>query len=196
MGALTLPSWPAWHAWQACLAPLALGLALAWPAGACAQALGAVRESALRAAFVYKFTGFVEWPPGAFARPDEPLVIGVAGDEELAAELEQAVAGRSADGRPLAVRRLREVEGAAGLHVLVLAPAREARVREAVQSTPGAVLVVTQQDGGLRLGGVLNLTAEGGRLRFSASLTAAEARSLRLSARLLALAQTVEGRSR
>ncbi len=190
MGPLSLPSWPA------CLVPLALGLALGWPAAAWAQATAAVREGALRAAFVYKFTGFVEWPPGAFARPEDALVIGVAGDEELAAELEQAVAGRASEGRPFAVRRLRDGEGSAGLHVLVVAPGREARVREAVQTTPGPVLVVTQQEGGLRLGGVLNLQPDDGRLRFSASLPAAEARGLRLSARLLALAQAVEGRRR
>ena len=50
------------------------------------------------------------------------------------------------------------------------------------------------QPGALRLGSVLNFSADGGRVRFSASLASAEARNLKLSARLLTVAQAVEGR--
>lgn len=173
-----------------------LWLVAGWAATCLAQAQAPVRESAVKAAFLYKFAGFVEWPAGTFTRPDEPLVIGVAGNEALAADLEQIVAARPADGRPVTVRRLREGEGATGLHVLLVGGTRETRVREAVAASPGPVLVVTEQENGLRLGGVLNFSSEAGRVRFSASLPAAEARNLRLSARLLAVAQSVEGRSR
>src|SRR3954468_23532351 len=66
------------------------------------------RDSAVKAAFLYKFPGFVDWPAGSFARPDAPLVIGVAGNDAVAGDLEQIVAGRTLEGRPVAVRRLRE----------------------------------------------------------------------------------------
>jgi hypothetical protein len=154
------------------------------------------RESAVKAAFLYKFAAFVEWPAGTFAREDVPLVIGVLGDEAVATDLEQIVAGRTLDGRPVAVRRLREAESAEGMHILLLGPGREPRVRELAAAFPGPVLVVTEQDNGLRLGGVLNFSTDDGRVRFSASPAAAEARGLRLSARLLAVAKAVEGRAR
>ena len=179
---------PPWRAWAA-LCLLAMATAAAW-----AQPGAPVRESSVKAAFLYKFAGFVEWPPGALGRPEDPLVIGVSGNEPVAADLEQMVAGRTLEGRPVAVRRLREGEGAVGLHILLVGATREQRVRDAIASSPGPVLVVTEQENGLRLGGVLNFAPEGGRVRFSASLAAAEARHLRLSARLLAVAQAVEGR--
>jgi hypothetical protein len=175
-------------------------------AALCCAALGCVRpvsaqpavparESAIKAAFLYKFPGFVEWPPAAL-RAGEPLVIGAIGADAIASDLEQIVAGRTLDGRLVTVRRLREPELTQPLHVLMVGATREARVREITAAIGGPVLVVTEQDSGLRLGGVLNFVSEEGRVRFAASLPAAEARGLRLSARLLAVAQAVEGRPR
>src|SRR4051812_11983390 len=152
-------------------------------------------ESALKAAFLYKFANFVEWPAGTFKR-DDPLQIGVMGDDGVSGELEQLVAGRSFEGRPIAVRRLRDGDDAGGLHVLLVGAGRDTRLREVVASTAGPVLLVSEQENGLRLGAVLNFDPDPGRVRFSASIAAAEARGLRLSARLLAIAETVEGRPR
>jgi hypothetical protein len=174
-------------------ASLCLAGALAVPAWA--QDAGAQRESAVKAAYLYRFAGFVEWPAGTLRRPDEPLVIGVLADEAVAADLEQVVAGRTIDGRPVTARRLREGEPVAGVHVLLLGTLREARLREVLATVPGPVLVVTEQEGGLRAGGVLNFSSDGGRVRFSASLASAAERNLKLSARLLAVAQSVEGRT-
>jgi hypothetical protein len=120
----------------------------------------------------------------------------VLADEGVAGELAQLVAGRTFEGRPIAVRRLRDGDDTTGLHVLLVGPGRDARLREVVASTPGPVLLVSEQDNGLRLGAVLNFVPEPGRVRFSASIATAEARGLHLSARLLAVAQTVEGRAR
>lgn len=166
--------------------------ALAWAGSAHAAA----SESAVKAAFLYKFAGFVEWPPGAFPRPGEPVVIGVLGNDAVAGDLAQVAAGRTLQGRPLMTRRLREGEPIAGVHVLMIGATREARLRELAQSVPGSVLLVTEQEGALAMGSVLNFNVNGGRVRFSASLTSAEARQLRLSARLLAVAQRVEGSGR
>jgi len=177
-------------------------LALAWPAlvlmggGTPAQQPPDARESAVKAAFLYRFAGFVEWPSGVLGRGDDPLVIGVWGNDAVAADLEQLAAVRTQEGRPVVVRRLREGDPLAGVHVLMLGATRDQRLRELAASATGPVLVVTEQEHGLRLGGVLNFVTEEGRVRFAASIPAAEARGLRLSARLLALAQSVEGKPR
>ncbi|RYF43911.1 MAG: YfiR family protein [Comamonadaceae bacterium] len=151
----------------------------------------AASESAVKAAFLYKFGGFVEWPASAFARPDEPFVIGVAGDDAVFFALDEIASGRTVQGRPLVVRRVREPQ--AGLHLLYLGNMREARLREFLPAPATPVLVVTAQEGGLRLGGAINFGEERGRVRFSASPPQATARGLRLSARLLDVAQSVEG---
>jgi hypothetical protein len=174
------------------VAALALA-ALAAVGPAVAQAAPAARESAVKAAFLYKFAAFVEWPAGTFQRPDQPLVIGVWDDEEVAADLEQLLGGRAAEFRPVAVRRVRDAASAAGVHVLFLGPRRDNRLRDALEAVHGPVLMVTDQPGALRLGSVINFSAEAGRVRFSASLASAEARNIKLSARLLAVAQDIEG---
>jgi hypothetical protein len=151
-------------------------------------------ESIVKAAFLYKFASFVEWPPGVFQRADQPLVIAVSGDEAMAADLSQLVAGRTVDGHPVIVRHAAEGAAITGAHIAFLGDRREQRLRETVEALQGPVLVVTEQAAGLRAGAVINFTSDAGRVRFSVSLASAEARNLKLSARLLAVAQSVEGR--
>ena len=168
----------------------------AWQGLVAAAAPSSASESAVKAAYLHRIVGLVEWPPGSFQAPDAPLVIAVVGNEAVAADLEQiAATGRPVNGRQLAVRRLREGDEPSGAHVLLVGAGRESRVRE-LASAAGPLLVVTEQDNGHRLGGVLNFVVMGGRVRFTASLPQADARGLRLSARLLEVAQAVEGRSR
>ena len=178
------------------VAALLVGQWLAGPGTAWAQPAQSATESQVKAAFLFKFAGFAEWPAGTFQRPEQPLVIAVSGDDEVAADLERMVAGRTLEGRPVGVRRLSELGPDTTAHVLYLASRREARLRDAIEAVDGPVLVVTEQPGALRLGSVLNFSTEAGRLRFSVSLAAAERRKLKLSARLLAVAQAVEGRNR
>lgn len=181
--------------------PLGILLALLLAALQClpaawAQASPVIRESAVKAAYLSKFGGFVEWPAGTLARPEDPMVIGIAGNDAVALDLEQIAASRAADGRPLTLRRLREGDSTAGLHVLFIGAGAEARARQLAAAVRGPVLVVTEQEDGLRHGGMLNFVVDQGRVRFTASVPAAEANGLRLSARLLAVAQAVESRGR
>lgn len=156
-----------------------------------AQGLGLARESAVKAAFLYKFGSFVEWPEGTFRASSAPLLIGVYGDDAVAAELEQLTRGRDIDGRPVAVQRVREPEDTGALHILYAGGPREGRAREVLAAARGPVLTVADGPAGGRA--ILYFGDEQGRVRFGASLNAASARGLRLSAKLLAVAQHVEG---
>ena len=173
-----------------------MAFALCFPPVTRAQQGPAQRESAVKAAFLYKFGTFVDWPAGTFLRPDAPFVIGVAGDEAVAADLEQLVAGRTVDGRPIVARRVADLANPGEVHVLFVGEQREQRLRDGLAQVKGPVLLVSDQENGLRSGSVINFSATGGKVRFSISLASAEARSLRLSARMLAVAQTVEGTTR
>jgi hypothetical protein len=169
--------------------------ALACAGGAArAQGIAAARESAIKAAFLYKFGSFVEWPAGVFRAPTSPFLIGVYGDDAVAAELEQLTQGRDIEGHPVIVHRLREGEDVSPLHVLFAGGPRESRARDVLGAVRGPVLTVADGPIGGRPGAVLYFTQEQGRVRFSASLPAAAARGLKLSAKLLAVAQQVEGR--
>ena len=110
---------------------LALLLACcAWQGLSFAAAPGAAVDSGVKAAFLHRFIGLVEWPPGSFRGPGDPLVIAVAGNEPVAADLEQMVEGRHVNGRPVAVRRWRDGDSLSGVHMLLIGAGRDSRVQE------------------------------------------------------------------
>src|SRR5579859_1986919 len=92
----------------AALALLAAGLLGGRPA------LAAPTAQQVEAVFLFYFSQFVDWPPGAFAGEGSPIVIGVLGDDPFDGTLDQAVAGERVDGRPIAVRRLKSIAEAKG----------------------------------------------------------------------------------
>ncbi len=65
--------------------------------------------------FLFYFSQFVDWPAAAFADERSPIVIGVLGDDPFDGALDQAVAGERVNGRPIIVRRLKSIDGCAGL---------------------------------------------------------------------------------
>ena len=165
-------------------------VALVLPGAARAQP---VSEPAVKAAFLYKFIGYVEWPPQALPA-DSPYVVGTMGGDDVATELERIVATRSINGRRVVVRRLREGQGAAGLQMLFIARG-QAEAREtllALQRQP--VLTVTETDRGLELGSVVNLVTLADRVGFEVSLEAADRAGLLISSRMLAVARRVIAR--
>ena len=159
-----------------------------------AQPLGLARESAVKAAYLYKFGSFVEWPEGSFRGATDPFLIGVYGDDGVASELEQMARGRSIEGHPVVVQRVRDADDLNALHLLFVGGPRESRIRELLAAARGPVLTVADGPVGGQPGPVLYFTQADGRVRFHASLAAAAARNLRLSAKLLAVAAQVEGR--
>ena len=179
------------------LLPALLGawlLTAAWAAHGQAQGLGRLRDSAVKAAFLYKFGSFVEWPAGTFRSPGARFVIGVYGDDAVASELEQITEGREVEGHPVRVLRVRHNDDLAAVQILFAGGPRAGRARELLAAAHGPVLTVADGPIGGEPGPVLSFTEEEGRVRFVASLPAAAARGLKLSSRLLAVAQQVEGR--
>lgn len=157
----------------------------------------AIAERRVKAAYLHRFAGYVEWPEGAFAKPDSPLVVGVWGNDELADDLARLVSDRTVEGRRFEVRRLKDADPFGALHMLYVGRERTARLPEAIAGLrPAGTLVVTDSPGGLRPGAVLNFVMSNGQIRFEVSLDAAEKYNLKLSSRLVAVAQNAVGRGR
>jgi len=147
-------------------------------------------EASVKAAYIYKFLPYVEWPAASFANADSPQVIGVMSADAVHGELEQLVAGRRVNGRALVVRKVTPGDSLEGVHVLYLGrSARASSVMPMVVGKP--VLVITDAPTGLAEGGALNFILVDGRVRFEAAPAAAERSGLRLSSRLLAVAERV-----
>lgn len=149
-------------------------------------------EYRVKAAFVYKFGDYVEWPAEAFASPSAPITIGVVGADALADELARISAGRALGGRPVVVRKLRHGDSTAGMHMVFIGRADGRQLASALDATRGrAALTVTESTEGLRLGSMVNFVVVADKVRFDVALRPAEASRLKISSRLLAVARTV-----
>lgn len=162
----------------------------ALPCGA--QNAASEAEYQVKAAFLYKFLTFVEWPDPAFERQDSALVIGVLGADTLAQELSRIVATRAAHGRSVIVQRLREGDPAAGLHVLFVGRSSSHRLPQIVASTRGQpLLTIGESDDAFGGGSTINFVVVDDKVRFDVALHRAEQAGLRISARLLSVARKV-----
>jgi hypothetical protein len=122
------------------------------------------------------------------------LTIGVMDADELADELATIVAGRDVDGRAVVVRRLRDGDSVAGVNILFIGKASDGRLARILTPVKGsATLAVTEVEGALELGSVINFVIVDGKVRFDIALQQATAGSLKISSRLLAVARKVTG---
>jgi hypothetical protein len=168
----------------------------AWFSSAVADDEGTVAERDVKAAFLYKFAAYVDWPESAFAAPDSPIVIGVAGDDAITGELVRITAGRQVNGRSFAIRRVADADNLGGLHILFVARAESSRLQQfsrASQARP--ILLVTEAEHEHGVGGVINFVLVDGHVRFWIATQEAEKRGLKLSSRLLSVAQNVQANS-
>lgn len=148
----------------------------------------------VEAAYLQKFISYIEWPPKAFAGPTSPLVIGVAGSDRMA-DLLSAVAGaRPVSGRPVEVRRLAKPQDAARAHLVFVGKGAWPELRAWSQAAKGnGVVIATDAPRGIDDGASLAFVQIGTRVRFEASIPAAEQAGVKISARMLAVAERVVG---
>lgn len=155
----------------------------------------ALPEYQVKAAFLANFLSFVQWPAARVPAAPAPFVLGVYGTDPFGPYLREAVAGRTALGRPIEVRRVASLREVADVHVLFIAGGDVSSVREVVRRAEAAqVLTVADADGFARTGVVLNLFIDDHRVRFEANQAAAQRSGLRLSSQLLKMARLVEDR--
>lgn len=170
---------------------LALAAPLPWQAAQAADAATASVERGVKAAFLFKFLGYVEYP--AQMEAGAPFVVGVAGADDIVAELNRISVGRNVNGHPVTVRQLREGEPVAGLQLLFIGLADGVRTNALLRAAQQAnVLTVTEGANGLQAGSVINFRLVDDRIRFEVSLEAAEKSNLKLSSRLLSVAYAVQ----
>jgi hypothetical protein len=147
-------------------------------------------ERRVKAAFLYKFAAYVTWPKPAAA--EAPFTIGVFGDDVLAAELGRVVTGRTVEGRRVVVRQVAQADSLHDLHVLFLSRSRTDRLATMIEAARAhSILTVTEAEGALAMGSVINFVLSSGKVRFEISLGSARKNGLALSSRLLGVALSV-----
>ena len=149
-------------------------------------------EYEVKAAFLFNFTKFVEWPEGSFDDPHAPIVIGIIGDDPFGDSLMRIVAGQKVQGRSIVIRKVRFGDDLRRCHVLFISASERQRSAQILAGLHNAsVLTVSDIDGFAVAGGAMQFVMQENRVRFVVNLDAATQGKLRVSAKLLALAQVV-----
>jgi uncharacterized protein DUF4154 len=149
-------------------------------------------ENDVRAAFLYNFTRFVEWP--APLQPDEPFRLCALADTAFLAALDRTIAGESVGGRPLVRAEARSVDEARHCAILYVARGykeQAAPLLAAVRDLP--VLTVGEGPTFVKQGGAIGFLLENNRVRFDISQRAVQRSGLKASSKLLRVARNVEG---
>ncbi|HTI66461.1 MAG TPA: YfiR family protein [Caulobacteraceae bacterium] len=156
-----------------------------------AWAQTAAAEYSVKAAYLYKFAPFVQWPPASLA-PGAPLEVCVVGPDPFGRALDIAASGQTVGDHKVEVRRLARVEGRPNCHVMYVRKSVGQSVADALATVRGApVLTVTDAADGEGARGILHLVVAEKRVRFEVDPAAAAENGLSISSKLLDLALTV-----
>ena len=146
----------------------------------------------VKAAFIYNFAKFTDWPAGAFASDGAPVTVGFIGADTLAEGFEKNVTGKNANGRDFAIKKLSSAADAATCQIVFVGD--DSQASAVVNSTKGKpVLTVGGSDGFAGAGGMINFVDNGGKVGFDLNMTAINASGLKLNAKLQQVARNVKG---
>ena len=149
-------------------------------------------EYQVKAAYLFNFGQFVEWPQHAYASPAAPFVIGIIGEDPFGRTLDDVIAGESFGGRPLIVRRFRNPEDISACNILFIGRSEAGRLDETIEALRGrSVLTVTDIAGAEHRGAIIVLFNENNRVRMRINVAAARASNLIISSKLLRPAEIV-----
>jgi hypothetical protein len=151
-----------------------------------------LKQYELKAAYIYNFAKFTAWPPGSFTTPEDPLVIGILGNEQIASVLEKLTAARAVNGRKVEVRVISSAASTGSLHVLYVDESQDLRLDALAKSlSRTGLLSIGESERFLSAGGTIRFIVGDDRLQFEINSSAARLAGLTLSSQLLMLAKAV-----
>jgi len=150
-------------------------------------------EYRLKAAVLYNFAKFVEWPTDAFPDTNSLFCIGVLGEDPFHGEIEATVKDKNVSGRPVVVRHCKNATEGRSCHILFISQSERRRLGPILATLKGApTLTVSELERFLQAGGMVLFTMEQHRVRFEINDAAARAEGLHISSKLLNLAKRIE----
>lgn len=170
-----------------------LALACCQSPAAFGQSAGSIdREYPLKAAYLYNFGTYIEWPESAFVDSTSPLVLGILGQNSFGNELDQLVR-RRIGSRPITVRHFSDATDISECHILFIAASvSERQLTDAFAKVRGLpILCVGETPGFARAGGDIGFFVQQNKLRFEINIHAARQQGLKISSKLLGVATVV-----
>jgi hypothetical protein len=152
----------------------------------------AITADQVKAAYLYNFAKFVEWPQETFPDTSAPIHLCILNDQSIESELSQIVKGKRISGRSFVVVPIQTGEQGRGCQILFISTAQNWQVEHILKVLQGAsVLTVGETTGFVELGGIVNFVVQDDQVHFQVNHRAATLSRLRMSARLLSVAKRV-----
>ncbi|HTT08654.1 MAG TPA: YfiR family protein [Gammaproteobacteria bacterium] len=153
-------------------------------------------EYAVKAAYLYKFGFYVEWPSTALPSPTSPINLCVIGEDPFGTALDTAVHDQTINAHPIVIKRLESIGRDSGCHILYIGGMEIQRVSQIIDAVRGSgVLTVTDMQGSGAISGIVNFVIKDDRVRFDIDEDAASQNGLAISSKLLSLAVNVKQKS-
>jgi hypothetical protein len=154
------------------------------------------QEYRLKAAFLFNFAEFAEWPASSFPDADSPLIIGLLGEDPFGSYLDETIRGEKINGRPLIIQRYHSVAEVQSCHILFISQSEALRLTLLFASLKSRnILTVSDTGDFARRGGMIQLATENNKIRLKINLDSTKAARLVLSSKLLRSAEIVNGKS-
>jgi hypothetical protein len=154
----------------------------------------ATSEYQVKAAFLFHFAQFVDWPAETFKEANSPLTYCTLGEDPFRGVLDSTLKGKSIGSRPVQVQHFKQAQEARGCQVLFIGAAGPKFISETLANFNGnPVLTVGETERFAQDGGVIGFTLADNKVRFEINLDVAEHAGLKISSKLLVLAKTVIG---
>ena len=149
-------------------------------------------EYQIKAAFIYNFARFVDWPTQAFADASSPLIIGVLGRNDFGSSLAQTINGKTVHGHPLQFKLFPSLSQVTNCQVLFISASEKNRLSKIISTLGTAgILTVGDTDDFIARGGMIRLEIVADKVRFDINNSAAKSAGLTISSKLLTLAINV-----
>jgi YfiR/HmsC-like len=149
-------------------------------------------EYELKAAFLFNFAKFIEWPPGAFLDPKSPMILCTFNDDAFGVVLDEVVRAKAINGREIVVRQMKKAEALTACQVVFVGTAENKRLPELLEALKDSTtLFVSDIPGSAARGGGIEFYLEDNKMRFSINVDAVQRAHLAISSKLLTLARIV-----
>jgi hypothetical protein len=149
-------------------------------------------EYQVKAAYVFNFLKFVQWPDDFPANAHGKWVVGIVGDSPVGDELGRLFEGKSVLGRDLQIKRFRAADSLRDCHILFISQSEKKRLPAIFAELRGSsVLTVADTEDFVDSGGMIQLTVEGTRVRIAINVSATGRARLKVSSKMLLLAHVV-----
>ncbi len=149
-------------------------------------------EYQVKAAFLYNFAKFVEWPPETFPDQTAPIVLCVIGDSVFGKLLTDVSAGKSVNGRPIGVKHFKDGQDLRTCQIVFIGTSDEKHLTQIFDNLKrSSVLTVGETAGFVQAGGIINFFIEENKVRLEINLDAATRARVKISAKVIAVARLV-----